>query len=112
MALWVAQARRWKLTFLRAEAKNIVRRQDGSFELILTKGSALRCRAVLCCAGAEFKRLGLPREDEFWGRGIHHAAFEEAALFRNKAVAVVGSGEAALHQALLLSRQRCVKQFS
>lgn len=103
MALWLAQAHRWGLKFLRAEVSGLVR-QNSSFRVILLKGRGLRCRAVLCCAGAEFKRLGIPGEDEFLGRDVHHSAFDEAPHFRNKVVAVVGAGEAALHQALLLSK--------
>jgi thioredoxin reductase (NADPH) len=103
MALWLAQARRWGLKCLRAQVSGLVR-QSSFFRIILPNGRRLRCRAVLCCAGAEFKRLGLSGEDGFLGRYVHHAAFDEAPRFRNKVVAVVGAGEAALHQALLLAK--------
>ncbi len=103
MTLWLTQARRWGLKFFRAQVSGIARQGD-SFKVLLCLGQALRCRAVLCCAGAQFKRLGIPGENEFWGRGVHHAPFEEATRFRDKEVAVVGAGEAALHQAIWLSK--------
>jgi thioredoxin reductase (NADPH) len=104
MDLWLTQARRWGLNLLKTEARKIERQEDGSFKIILPKGPTLTCRAVLCCAGAKFKRLGVPGEDEFQERGVYNAAFDEAPRFRNKTVAVVGAGETAVHQAILLSK--------
>ncbi|MBI4371075.1 MAG: FAD-dependent oxidoreductase [Elusimicrobia bacterium] len=99
---FIAQARRWGLRTLRAEAASSSRRA-GRFETA-AGGRRLLSRAVILCGGARFKRLGLAGEAGWAGRGVHYGAFERSARFAGRTVAVVGGGDAAAHQALQLSR--------
>ncbi len=101
MDLWARQARRWGLAVRRAEALGI-RRSEGGFAVSLAQGPSARARAVVFCPGASFKRLG--GEGRLWGKGVYDAALGRAYGFRGRLVAVVGGGEAAAHQALLLAR--------
>ena len=103
MARWVAQARRWGLKTLLVEVRQ-VRRHGRLYRLGLGRGRSLCARTVVYCPGADFQDLGLSGTARFWGRGLFHAALEDAPRWRGRTVAVVGGGEAAVHQALALAR--------
>ena len=102
MDRWVRQGRYWGLKIRREEVREIARHGEG-FSLRLLKNARLRAKSVVFCPGAAFKKLAIPGEKRFWGRGIYHAAFDKARGLAGKTVAVVGGGEAAVHQAILLS---------
>ena len=53
--------------------------------------------------GAVRKKLGVKGEEEFKNRGVSYCAICDSPMFKNKSVAVVGSGNAALHAGLLIS---------
>ncbi|OGR80744.1 MAG: hypothetical protein A2X32_09380 [Elusimicrobia bacterium GWC2_64_44] len=102
MGLWAAQAERWGLQVRRGEALRIIRGHEGF--TVRLGGGALRARAVLWCAGAGFRSLGVPGEKLFSGRGVWNTS-DEAPSCAGRVVAVAGSGEAALQQAALLARR-------
>lgn len=60
-------------------------------------------RAVILALGTESKKLGLENEEKLIGKGISYCATCDAPLFKNKTVAVVGSGNSAVMTALLLA---------
>lgn len=102
MKLWLAQARRWKLSAKTDEAVSLSRGSDGIFTVNLRKAGAVRARAVLWCAGAGFRALGVPGEKKLSGRGVWNTA-DEAPSLRGMAAAVIGGGEAAAQQAAALA---------
>lgn len=63
-----------------------------------------RARAVIVASGAQHKHLEVPGEEEFRGRGVAYCATCDGALFRDRVIAVVGGGNVAMDDALLLSR--------
>jgi glutaredoxin-like protein len=69
--------------------------KDG-FETVLEGGTRFRSRAILYCAGKEYRRLDLPGETRFIGRGVRFCATCDAPLYRGKKVAVIGGGNTAL----------------
>ncbi len=73
-----------------------VRRADAGFEVSTSDGPPFRGRTVIYAAGKEYRRLGVPGEDRFIGKGIAFCATCDAPLFRGKRVAVVGGGNSAL----------------
>lgn len=103
MSLWIRQARAWGLKPMKGSV-SALRRGRGAFDVRFSDGRSLKARAVVLAPGASFKKLGVPGERRLFGKGLHHAAFEEAPRWRGRVVAVVGGGEAAVHQAVHLAR--------
>lgn len=61
-------------------------------------------RTILVCSGAWHRKLGVPREEELVGRGVSYCAICDGGFYRDKDVAVVGGGNAALEESLYLAR--------
>ncbi|NTW15512.1 MAG: FAD-dependent oxidoreductase [Candidatus Moranbacteria bacterium] len=80
-----------------------VRKEDGAFVLLLDGGSTVRCRALLLATGTKRRALGIPREDEFVGRGVSYCATCDGFFYRGKTVAVIGGSNSAAGAALYLS---------
>lgn len=66
----------------------------------------VKSHTVIYATGATAKRLRLPREDEFWSRGISACAICDGAspLFKGQVLAVVGGGDTATEEALYLTK--------
>ncbi len=71
-------------------------------KVIKTSGGDFTARAVIVVSGSERLKLGVPGEAEFTGKGVSYCATCDGAFFRDKPVAVVGGGNAAITEALQL----------
>lgn len=78
--------------------------QDLDFIIMNSEGEQVLAHAVILATGAVPKRLNVPGEAEFTGRGVSWCATCDGALFRGKTVAVVGGGDAAVEEALFLTK--------
>lgn len=76
----------------------------GDEKIVVVDGREVRARTVIITTGAEPRRLGIPGEKEFTGRGVSYCATCDGAFFRNVPVAVVGGGDTAAEEALFLTR--------
>src|SRR3989344_3095250 len=72
---------------------------DG-FRLTTKKGNIIETRAVLLAAGANRRKLNVPGEEEFNGKGVAFCSTCDAPLFRDRDVAVVGGGNSGLEAAV------------
>lgn len=61
-------------------------------------------QAVIIAGGLQFRKLEVPGENEFMGRGVSYCATCDGPLFRDRTVAVIGGGDTALTDALSLSK--------
>ena len=75
---------------------------DGGF-IVHTSDGDYSAGAVILATGARHRRLGLPREEEFAGSGVCYCAVCDGAFYPGRPVAVVGGGDTAVRDALLLS---------
>ena len=73
--------------------KKVVQTTDGEFET----------KTVIIAAGSKHRRLGVPGEEELIGDGVSYCAVCDGAFYRGKDVAVIGGGNTALQDAVLLS---------
>lgn len=79
-------------------------RLSGPVKTLESSEGTFRGRAVILATGAEPRPLGLPGEKELAGRGVHYCAACDGMAYRGKTVAVIGGGNTAAADALLLSR--------
>lgn len=77
---------------------------DGPVKTLKLDGGELRAKAVIIATGRSSRKIGVPGEEEFTGRGISYCATCDAPLFKEKVVMVVGGGDAAVEEALHLTR--------
>ena len=82
-----------------------VRRDEGEGLLVVTDSGEFRARAVVVATGARHRRLGLDGEDALIGEGISFCAVCDGAFYADRVVGVVGGGNSALQEALLLSER-------
>ncbi len=96
------QATRFNLPFVVDQINSI----DVTGDVRVLKGNEgeYRTRAIIIASGSERVKLGVPGEEKYTGRGVSFCATCDAAFFRDQAVAVVGGGNAALSEALQLSK--------
>lgn len=66
-------------------------------------GNTYRAPAVILALGAQHRHLGLPNEQRFIGEGISFCAVCDGAFYKDKTVALIGGGNSALQEAILLS---------
>ncbi|MBI5143276.1 MAG: FAD-dependent oxidoreductase [Nitrospirae bacterium] len=73
----------------------VIKKDGDRFSVTMADGSSFAGNAVIYTAGKEYRRLGIPREEMFIGKGIAFCATCDAPLYRGKKVAVVGGGNSA-----------------
>jgi len=80
-------------------------RLDGDDRVVkLVSGQELRAPAVIMAAGGLPRKLGVPGEAEYAGRGVSYCAVCDGAFFKGQELAVIGGGDAALEEGDFLTR--------
>ena len=82
--------------------------ENGSVKTVIGELGRYEAKAVIIAAGARHRRLGLPREEELIGNGLSFCAVCDGAFYQGGHVAVIGGGNTALQEILLLS-ETCEK---
>ncbi|PTL38863.1 thioredoxin-disulfide reductase [Alkalicoccus saliphilus] len=78
---------------------------DGKeFKTIVTGSGEIKTRSIIITTGAEYKKLGVPGEEELGGRGVSYCAVCDGAFFKEKELVVVGGGDSAVEEAVYLTR--------
>jgi thioredoxin reductase (NADPH) len=73
-------------------------------EVRLAGGDVIRGYAVVLATGGSPRKLGIPGEDKYYGKGVSYCAVCDGFFFREKTVAVVGGGDTACEEALYLAK--------
>ena len=79
------------------------RLDDGHF-LLACEDEEFEADGVIVATGAVPRKLGIPGEAEFTGRGVSWCATCDGALYKEKVVAVIGGGDAAVEEAMFLTK--------
>ena len=87
-----------------SDLKSVTRNGD-VFRAVLDDGTEIDAISVILAVGRERRKLGLPKKQEWTGKGVSYCSTCDAPLYRNKpAAAVVGGGNAAVEGAILLAK--------
>ncbi|MCB0163689.1 MAG: FAD-dependent oxidoreductase [Anaerolineae bacterium] len=99
----VKQAEKFGVEFLQAQAV-VGLRSEGQKSLWITTGDGQEygSRAILIATGADYRHLGVEGEDDFIGAGVHFCSTCDGPFYKDKEVAVVGSGYSAAEESLAL----------
>ena len=87
--------------FIMGETSGITK--DGDYRVVSSDAGDLRAKAVIIAAGSTLRQLGIPGEEEYFGRGVSQCATCDGPLYMNQVVAVVGGGDSAADEALTLT---------
>ena len=85
-------------------------RDEGEVKVIVTPEKEYPCRSIVLATGVTHRHLGVPNEERLTGAGVSYCATCDAAFFQDGTVAVVGGGNVAMEDAILLSRT-CKKVY-
>jgi thioredoxin reductase (NADPH) len=96
------QAERFGAVIELGEVMKII--DEGEFRRLETTSGDMRARAVLIATGSDYKKIGVPGEQEYYARGVHYCATCDGAFYRDKKLVVVGGGNSAVQESIFLTR--------
>jgi thioredoxin reductase (NADPH) len=96
------QAERFGAVIELGEVMKIV--DEGQYKRLETTDGDILAKAVLIATGSDYKKIGVPGEAEYYGRGVHYCATCDGAFYRDKHLVVVGGGNSAVQEALFLTK--------
>lgn len=85
------------------ECAEVLEIKDGETKTVVTDDGEFYAKAVIIATGTKHRLLGLDKEEEFIGNGISFCAVCDGAFYEGKTVAVIGGGNSALQESILLS---------
>lgn len=77
---------------------------DGTDRVVVTDDGEYRTKAVIVATGSENRKLGVPGEEKYSGRGVSYCAVCDGAFFRDRNVTVIGGGDSAVEEAIYLTQ--------
>ncbi|MEJ2726740.1 MAG: NAD(P)/FAD-dependent oxidoreductase [Deltaproteobacteria bacterium] len=97
------QAERWGVELLQAQEVTGLYGHDNYHCISTRERQEYSARAVLISTGSRYKRLNVPGEENYVGAGIHFCAACDGPFYKNKRIAVIGSGNSAAEESLFLA---------
>jgi len=98
-----AQARKYGTEIAYTEVKSLGKNPDGRF-IVKTSSEEFLAKSIVLAAGASYRKLGVPGEKEFTGKGVSWCATCDGAFFRNKEIVVIGGGDSSMQEGIFLTR--------
>ena len=77
---------------------------------VVTEDESYEAKSVIIATGSKHRTLGLPKEELFTGEGVSYCAVCDGAFYKDRTVAIIGGGNTALQEAVLLS-DTCKKVY-
>lgn len=97
-----AQAERFGAKIELGEVQKIEDR--GKLKKLTTTDGDIYTKAILIATGSEYKKIGVPGEEEYYARGVHYCATCDGAFYRGKRLVVVGGGNSAVQESMFLTK--------
>jgi thioredoxin reductase (NADPH) len=97
-----AQAERFGAKIEFAEVTEVI--DEGKYKRLKTTDGDMLAKAVLIATGTDYKKIGVPGEEEFYAHGVHYCATCDGAFYRDKRLVVVGVGNSAVQETIFLTR--------
>ena len=95
-------AKKFGAEYAYGDVKEVI---DGKeYKIIKVGNKEYKARSIIVSAGAEYKKLGVPGEQELGGRGVSYCAVCDGAFFKGKELVVVGGGDSAVEEGVYLTR--------
>lgn len=79
-------------------------RDDGDVKTVIAGKKEYKALSVIVATGAEYKKIGVPGEQELGGRGVSYCAVCDGAFFKGKELVVIGGGDSAVEEGIYLTR--------
>jgi thioredoxin reductase (NADPH) len=97
-----AQAERFGAHIELGEVSSVT--SEGTLKKLTTTSGDIYSKAVLIATGNDYRKIGVPGEEEFYGRGVHYCATCDGAFYRDKRLVVVGGGNSAVQESIFLTK--------
>lgn len=91
------------VTIIKGTKVDKVTKADDLFELTLTNNTIVKTKTIIVATGADWRKLGVPGEEEFRNKGVAYCQHCDGPLFAGKPVAVVGGGNSGIEAAIDLA---------
>lgn len=88
--------------FVYGNVENVTVDEEGTKHVMTDEGE-LVAPVVIIATGSQYRKLGVPGEDEYSGRGVSYCAVCDGAFYRDKPVAVIGGGDSAVEEGMYLA---------
>ena len=97
-----AQAERFGAHIELGEVTKII--DEGAYKRLETTSGPMLAKAVLIATGSDYRKIGVPGEQEYYAHGVHYCATCDGAFYRDKRLVVVGGGNSAVQESMFLTR--------
>jgi len=77
---------------------------EGNLKKLDTTSGTIYAKAVLVATGSEYRKIGVPGEEEYYARGVHYCATCDGAFYRDKQLVTVGGGNSAVQESMFLTK--------
>src|SRR5699024_11892377 len=82
--------------------KNVIDHRD--YKVVQAGKTSYYAKTIIITTGAQYKKLGIPGENELTGRGVSYCAVSDGAFFKEKELVVMGGGDSEVEEGLYLTR--------
>jgi thioredoxin reductase (NADPH) len=98
------QAQKFNAEYILKDFVDSIKVLDNGFFEVSMKDEKYTTRSVIISTGASARWVGMPNEEEYFGRGVSSCATCDAAFYKDKTAVVIGGGDSAMEDAIALSK--------
>lgn len=95
-------AKKFGAEYAYGDIKEVI--DNGDYKTIVAGNKEYKTKALIITTGAEYKKMGIPGEEELSGRGVSYCAVCDGAFFKERHLVVVGGGDSAVEEGMYLTR--------